>query len=300
MHFTEVPEIQHFATVKVSKNDNVYGTAWGNLVREYLTTAYAKDDVQTKTVDSEGVTYKIMNRGEVTSFYDADGNTLFDVENKRLEKEYEWLKKGGAVDVAENMYAKGGNDTNGIPGTGNKREVSLKEDNSTNKAVAAKKKYENSMKACKLHEKRYFEGPIKEHMFHRFEEDGGFCEDFLQEQKTFQKCIKYMIEKARESVPKSEMQAMVEGSVYLEWMEDYFRKDDKAEEEKKAKKAAGDKAKREKSAAERKTAKAKGNVDKTQKVSALLKTEAPKAPSKPKKNGKEMDGQLDLFAMMGM
>ena len=32
-HFTEAPKIQHFATVKVSKNDNVYGVVWGNVVR---------------------------------------------------------------------------------------------------------------------------------------------------------------------------------------------------------------------------------------------------------------------------
>lgn len=40
-HFTEAPEIQHFATVKVNKNDNVYGVVWGNVVREYLKTAYS-------------------------------------------------------------------------------------------------------------------------------------------------------------------------------------------------------------------------------------------------------------------
>ena len=40
-HFTEVPEIQHFAIEKVSKNDNVYGVVWGNVVMEYLKTAYS-------------------------------------------------------------------------------------------------------------------------------------------------------------------------------------------------------------------------------------------------------------------
>lgn len=42
-HFTEAPEIQHFAIEKVSKNDNVYGVKWGNLVREYLMTVYSKE-----------------------------------------------------------------------------------------------------------------------------------------------------------------------------------------------------------------------------------------------------------------
>ena len=33
MHFTEMPEIQHFAMEKVNKNDFVYGVVWGNVVK---------------------------------------------------------------------------------------------------------------------------------------------------------------------------------------------------------------------------------------------------------------------------
>lgn len=84
-HFTEVPEIQHFATVKVSKNDNVYGVVWGNVVREYLKTAYSGENAQADVI-SDGITYKVLKRKEITVFYDVDGNTLFDVENGRLEK----------------------------------------------------------------------------------------------------------------------------------------------------------------------------------------------------------------------
>lgn len=36
-----------------------------------------------------GKEYKILKRDAVTVFYDADGNTLFDVTNDRLKKEYE-------------------------------------------------------------------------------------------------------------------------------------------------------------------------------------------------------------------
>lgn len=91
VHFTDAPEIQHFAMEKVNKNDNVYGITWGNLVKEYLNTAYLEDGKRAEVV-SFGVTYKVLKRGEVTAFYDADGNTLFDVENKRLEKEYGYLR----------------------------------------------------------------------------------------------------------------------------------------------------------------------------------------------------------------
>ncbi len=89
-HFTDAPEIQHFAIEKVSKNDNVYGVVWGNVVREYLKTAYSEENAQADVI-SDGITYKVLKREEVTAFYDADGNTLFDVENKRLEKEYGYV-----------------------------------------------------------------------------------------------------------------------------------------------------------------------------------------------------------------
>ena len=60
-HFTETPEIQHFATVKVSKHDNVYGIVWGNVVREYLKTAYSAENAQADIV-SDGITYKVLKR----------------------------------------------------------------------------------------------------------------------------------------------------------------------------------------------------------------------------------------------
>lgn len=99
-HFTEAPEIQHFAIEKVRKNDNVYGVVWGNVVMEYLKTAYSGKNAQADVV-SDGITYKVLKREEVTAFYDADGNTLFDVENKRLEKEYEWVMNDSAKADAE-------------------------------------------------------------------------------------------------------------------------------------------------------------------------------------------------------
>lgn len=316
----EEKKVKHFTAENTA--ENAYGAIWNQVVNEYLRSGYNAED-KSPDIVVMGKTYKTLRRPKVTAFYDAAGDTLFDVTNERLEKEYEWLMNGGAGEgpgstsnvvkgdveeepglpdpkMAESKEADIQNDMAGMLVTEIKREVSLKEDADTNKVDEAKKKYESSLKVCKPHEKRYFEGPIREHMLNRFKEDSGFCEDFLQKHKTFQKCIKYMIKKAKESVPKSEMQAMVEGSVYLEWMEDYFRKDDKAEEEERVKKEAESKAKRGKVAAERKTAKAKVGTNKEEKVSVPHKTEVPKTPPKPKKNGKEMDGQLDLFAMMGM
>lgn len=275
VHFADMPEILDFEAVKVSKHDGAYGIMWGRLVRDYLGTAYSEEAAEAEIV-SEGATYKVLKREKITAFYDADGNTLFDVENMRLDREYERLMDRDTVKQVEND------------------EPDIRED----KSRAAKKKYESSLEACKPHEKRYFEGPIKEHMLKRFGEDNGFCEDFLQKHKTFQKCIKYVTEKARASVPKSEMQAMVVGSVYLEWMEDYFRKDDKAEEEQKARKEAEIEEHRKKVAADR-ASKAKKNPDKATPIPEK-KEDKPKEQPKPKKNNKGMDGQLDMFSMMGM
>lgn len=87
VHFTNAPEIKHFATVKSSPNDNVYGIEWGIIVRKYLEDGYkfptAKNDIE-----CDGKRYRVLDRGGITAFYDESGNTLFDVENSRLEKEY--------------------------------------------------------------------------------------------------------------------------------------------------------------------------------------------------------------------
>lgn len=290
VHFTDMPEILDFEAVKVRKNDGAYGIMWGRLVRDYLGTAYSGEAAEAEIV-SEGVTYKVLKRREVTAFYTTDGNTLFDVENKRLKREFERLMNRGTMTQAENDEPGNVPDSAKEYAEGGAEQPSLEEDSSEDKTDVAEKKYENSLKACKPHEKRYFEGPIKEHMLKRFGEDSGFCEDFLQKHKTFQKCIKYMIEKARASVPKSEMQAMIEGSVYLEWMEDYFRKDDKAEEEEKDRKEAERKEKQKKAAAER-VAKAKKIPDET------VPTQEKKERLKSKKNNKDMEGQFDIFSMM--
>lgn len=69
VHFTNAPEIKHFATVKSSPNDNVYGIEWGNIVRKYLEDGYkfptAKNDIE-----CDGKRYRVLDRGGITAFYD--------------------------------------------------------------------------------------------------------------------------------------------------------------------------------------------------------------------------------------
>lgn len=65
-----------------------YGYTWYQVVKEYLKTAYTEDSAKIKSLGKE---YLVLRRTERTFFYDAQGNTLFEVENGRLESEYSWL-----------------------------------------------------------------------------------------------------------------------------------------------------------------------------------------------------------------
>ena len=83
------------------------------------------------------------------------------------------------------------------------------------------------------------------------------------------------------------------------WAEDYFRKDDIAEEERKAKEAEERKkkeAERKKKAAERK------NLDRKDMKAPASKDDRrkPDGKSEPMKKSKEVDGQMDIFSIMGM
>ena len=331
----EKKEVKHFTAESTA--ENAYGAIWNQVVNEYLKSGYNAED-KSPDIVVMGETYKTLKRPEVTVFYDATGDTLFDVTNERLEKEYEWLMNSGTGDTAENMNTREEDDADGKgdlvveqteedpeagaapqteraeedePGsasdvTGENAESEQEppkpvESETTSKQETrpvkqlAEEKLKKELAAAK---DKSFADPIIGYLLERCREDEGLAEDVVQEHKTWQKCFDYIYSQARKQTKGN--CAAVRDDVVYEWAEDYYHKDDKAEEEKKAKKAAEDKAKREKSAAERKTAKAKGNAEKTEKVSVPPKAETPKAPPKPKKNGKEMDGQLDLFAMMGM
>ena len=339
----EKKEVKHFTAENTA--ENAYGWTWDQVVKEYLRSGYNAED-KSPDIVVMGETYKTLKRPEVTVFYDAAGNTLFDVTNERLEKEYEWLMNSGAGDTAENMNTREEDDADGKgdlvveqteedpeageapqteraeedePGsasdvTGENAESEQEppkpvESETTSKQEIrpvkqlAEEKLKKELAAAK---DKSFADPIISYLLKRCEEDEGMAEDVAQEYKTWQKCFDYIYRQARQQAHGN--CAAVRDDVVYEWAEDYYHKDDKAEEEKKAKKAAEDKAKKTatekdkkvKSATGRKATKAKGNVEKTEKVSVPPKAEAPKVPPKLKKNSKEMDGQMDLFSMMGM
>lgn len=277
-------EAKHF-TLELT-TESSYGYTWNQIVKKYLGTGY-KDESGQHDVTVFGVTYKVLKHGDVTAFCDVDGNILFDVTNERLEKEYEWLMNDGTKADAgitnpeedkKDVYVEENADT-------------VREENAKPARQIAKEKLEKELKAAK---NKTFAEPIIGYLLERCEEDEGLAQDVAQEHKTWQKCFGYIYSQARQQ--SEENCAAVRYDIVYEWAEDYYHKDDKAEEEKKAKQEAERKAKREKEAAERKTmAKEKSSVPITQKKYDRL-----NEPPKPKKRGKDIEGQLDMFSMMGM
>ena len=151
---------------------------------------------------------------------------------------------------------------------------------------------------------KQFAEPVINYLLKRCEEDNGLAQDVMQEHKTWAKCFDYIYSQARKQAKNARSTAVRDDVVY-EWAEDYYHKDDKAEEEKKAKEAAGRKKKAEenkkKAAEKKKTTKKPLEKKATKEAPKKEEKEAPKpAETKPKKNQKEMDGQMDLFSLMGM
>lgn len=162
---------------------------------------------------------------------------------------------------------------------------------------AAKEKLEKEMR--KAADRKFVE-PVIEYLLKRCAEDEGLAEDVLQEHKTWQKCFDYIYNQANKQ-SKGNYTFVREDIVY-EWAEDYYHKDDKAEEEKKAKKEEERKASQKKAAESRKAAeKSKGKE--MAEVSPPVKEkkeEKVKEQPKPKKSGNDIEGQLDMFSLMGM
>lgn len=320
MHFTDAPEIQHFAEVKVGPNDNVYGVTWANLVREYLKTAYAADQPDAKIV-SYGITYQVLKRKEVTVFYDEAGNTLFDVENKRLEKEYAWVMNDDApeddVEVGEPETPMGKviagierqafeNATAGDDEQDPDEEVkTAQKANAGDVSAQAKQKLEEELKKAK---DKTFADPVIKYLLERCAEDTGLAEDVLLEHKTWPKCLEYIFSQARKQAGK-ERQCAVRNDVVFEWAEDYYHRDDKKEAEAEKARAAKKENDTKKKAADPKEKTAqllKKNNKRSRKPEPKSEEKKPdtnaevkkqeKKPAPPK--AKEVEGQMSMFDFM--
>lgn len=294
-HFKDTPEIQHFPVEKVSKGDNVYGIRWANLVRKFLETAYSEENPQAEIV-SDGITYKVLRREKVTAFYDVDGNTIFDVENKRLEKEYGYLMKETAVNESAEP-AEAASDEGSVKETPEdavaEKAAEVPAGDVKAKAIS---KLDSEFLSLKKESDKKFAKPCIDYLKKRCEEDLAICEDILQEHKTWQKCYDYVYGQAKKEL--NNTSGPVWHETVFEWVEDYFHLDDKAIEEQKAKEAAERKKKQEEAA---KKAKTKQKSAKKENKPNTKKAESKTAEKHaPKKRTKEMEGQMDLFSMMGL
>lgn len=306
-----------------------YEHEWSKAVLEYLENGYSSEDSKSE-VEVGDTTYKILKREKVTAFYDADGNTLFDIENDRLKEEYEAMdfsasepqsEMGKVIsNIEQQAFEQAVNDdidaddtvpmgtaslkeiVEGIPAPTPEEIEAAKENNNSSVyigVVGAVTKLQEELKKAK---DKSFADPIIKHLIERCRESESLASDVCQDHKTWEKCYKYIYEQARKQAKGSSC-AVLDDVVY-EWAEDYYHKDDKAEEEKKAReKKQKEESKKLDAAAKRAQEKAKKNKKEekaTEKKSTV--TEPKKAEKKeaPKKKSNELEGQMVLFSMMGL
>lgn len=331
--------VVHYA----SGDNRDYEFEWSKAVLEYLEKGYPAEEKNCE-LEVGSTTYKVLKRDTVTAFYDADGNTLFDVTNDRLKEEYEAMESldetepkseiGRAIagiekqafdeavymgktsladivtgnvpdptpeEVQKAMEEQAGaeeaegdepgddscgqdieetHDTETQEASENGGEEEKTDPEPTAKCIdGAVAKLQGELKKAK---EGYAE-PILSHMIDRCKESETLADAVCQTHKTWEKCFKYIMDQARKL--KSGNCAMVKDSVVYEWAEDYYRLDDKALEEKKADTAGKDKAAKE-------TSKPEAKADKPKKE--------PEKKEAPKKRSNELEGQMDLFSMMGL
>lgn len=298
-----------------------YECEWSKAVLEYLENGYSSEDSKSE-VEVGDTTYKILKREKVTAFYDTDGNTLFDIENDRLKEEYEAIdfsetepqsEIGKAIAGIEKQAYTEAINNEAQKVSENSSWEEKKDNESTEKGIdEAVKKLQGELKSAK---EEYAE-PILMHMIERCRESETLANAVCQHHKTWEKCFEYIMDQARKL--KSGNCAMVKDSVVYEWAEDYYRLDDKALEEKKTKEAK-EREKKQKADQQKRLDGMKKRAEKKAKAVEKDKVaqEAPKPETKleakadkpkkepekkeaPKKRSNELEGQMDLFSMMGL
>lgn len=306
-----------------------YEHEWSKAVLEYLENGYSSEDGKSE-VEVGNTTYKILKREKVTAFYDADGNTLFDIENDRLKEEYEAMdfsasgpqsEMGKVIsNIEQQAFEQAVNDdidaddtvpmgtaslkeiVEGIPAPTPEEIEAAKENNNSSVyigIVGAVTKLQEELKKAK---DKSFADPIIKHLIERCRESESLASDVCQDHKTWEKCYKYIYEQARKQAKGSS--CAVRDDVVYEWAEDYYHKDDKAEEEKKAReKKQKEESKKLDAAAKRAQEKAKKNKKEekaTEKKPAVTEPKKTEKKEAPKKKSNELEGQMDLFSMMGL
>lgn len=119
----------------------------------------------------------------------------------------------------------------GIPAPTKEEVEAAEAENAKPVKQKAKEKLEAEKKKAA---QKNFADPVIDYLMKRCKEDQGLAEDVMQEGKTWNKCFSYIVEQARKQ--SNGRSTAVEDQVVYEWAEDYYHKDDKAEEDKKLKK----------------------------------------------------------------
>lgn len=84
-----VHEVRHFVAMeKSSAIENHYGSAWAEVVREYLSKCDQSGSEEHDLCIRQR-SYRVVKKPEVTEFYNDIDILIFDVENERLKQEYQ-------------------------------------------------------------------------------------------------------------------------------------------------------------------------------------------------------------------
>ena len=307
--------VKHFSLEE--KNDNTYGWPWNEVVKTFLQSHYNDEEKQC-SIKIRNKEYKILKRESVTVFYDADGNTLFDVTNdaeEELENNVPVEPMGEIIEETkqeafEAVISEGEKNTKtedfvpmgtasladivgGLPTPTDETIKKAEDENAKPLKQRAKEKLEGELKNAK---DKNFADPVITYLLKRCEEDDGLAEDVLQNHKTWEKCYGYIYEQARKQ--KSGNCAVVRDDVVYEWAEDYFHLDDKAIEEKK-KKEEKERRKSQKQETEKRkqqNSKQKPAKEKTSEKTPDAKSVKEVKKKTPKKN--EPEGQMSLFDLL--
>lgn len=82
------PEVIHFTAGDRTIN-GAYGATIAAVVRAYVDNGYERPEKECE-VTAFGMEYKVLKQSDVTAFYTDAGQKVFDVENARLEEEYQY------------------------------------------------------------------------------------------------------------------------------------------------------------------------------------------------------------------
>jgi len=295
-------EVKHFTAENAA--ENAYGAIWNQVVEEYLRSGYNAVDNSLDIVVM-GETYKTLKRPEVTAFYDAAGDTLFDVTNERLKKEYEQLMNDSTKtdETGEEKECPSADKTETVKSYSSGEEKLIAEEDEM--IASIKPEFKNIMRA-------QMDLLFKE-IISWTKQDLEFEKKVLLNHKSMKRCMKYCADKAMGlRAPSDQEKAAarynnipivtpVRSDMLLEWIKEYYDKDDKAEAEKEKKAATVcRKSADKKKPVEKKKAALKETALTRQEKKPAEKKEGTKTAGSPKKQDKFVDGQISMFDVLSV